>query len=85
MPRVIGRTEAAKAAKSGGRRATRQWDEQSLLAKIQRQAGATTRFLAFAQALEAYDLRRHRKERKLRLVLEGRLPTCRSDCGSTFR
>lgn len=41
VPRVIGRTEAAKAAKSGGRRRTRQWDEQSLLDDIQRLAGDT--------------------------------------------
>jgi hypothetical protein len=37
VPRVIGRTEAARAAKTG-RRLTRQWDEQSLLDEIQGQS-----------------------------------------------
>jgi hypothetical protein len=40
VPQVIGRTEAAKAAKSGARRPTRQWDEHSLLGEIRRQAGS---------------------------------------------
>jgi hypothetical protein len=34
VPRVLGRTEAAKAAKSGGRRATFPWDKRSLLGAI---------------------------------------------------
>lgn len=38
VPRVIGRTEAAKAAKSGARRPSRQWDKLSLLEEIEREA-----------------------------------------------
>jgi hypothetical protein len=34
VPRVLGRTEAARAAKSGGRRVTVVWDEQLLLDKL---------------------------------------------------
>jgi hypothetical protein len=39
VPRVLGRTEAAKAAKTGGSRTTRLWDERSLLEEIERQRG----------------------------------------------
>jgi hypothetical protein len=40
VPRVVGRTEAARAAKSGAGRAKRQWDEQSLLDDIDARSGA---------------------------------------------
>jgi hypothetical protein len=39
VPRVLGQTEAAKAAKGGGRRSARQWDERSLLEEIARRHG----------------------------------------------
>jgi hypothetical protein len=39
VPRLLGQTEAAKAIKSGTGRATRQWDEQSLLAELARRSG----------------------------------------------
>jgi hypothetical protein len=40
VPRLLGQTEAAKATKSAGRRPTRAWNEQSLLAEIARLHGA---------------------------------------------
>jgi hypothetical protein len=42
VPRVIGRTEASKAAKSGVARPKRQWDEGSLLADIRERFGKGT-------------------------------------------
>src|SRR5262249_47328204 len=35
VPRIVGRTEAARAVKTGGRRIARQWDELSLLENIE--------------------------------------------------
>jgi hypothetical protein len=39
VPRVIGRTEASKAAKTGARRPSREWDRQSVLEEIEHSAG----------------------------------------------
>jgi hypothetical protein len=52
VPRVLGRTEAAKAAKSGRRRATRQWDETSLVDEIARLHGSDV--AAVARSLIAW-------------------------------
>jgi hypothetical protein len=39
VPRLLGQTEEAKAAKSAAGRATRQWDQESLLAELARRNG----------------------------------------------
>lgn len=45
VPRVLGQTEQAKAAK-GGARPSRQWDERSLLADVARRNGAAVETIA---------------------------------------
>jgi hypothetical protein len=39
VPRLVGRTEAARAAKGGSGRSSREWDEPSVLAEISRRHG----------------------------------------------
>jgi hypothetical protein len=46
VPQILGRTEAAKAAKRGGQRRTRDWDEASLLAEVDRLHGADVMAIA---------------------------------------
>jgi hypothetical protein len=46
VPRLLGQTEEAKAAKSGAGRPTRQWDRDSLLAELARRDGERTASIA---------------------------------------
>jgi hypothetical protein len=46
VPRVLGQTEAAKAAKAGSSGARRRWDRESLLSEIERRHGSDVKELA---------------------------------------